>query len=128
MPVIKAHVVVVLQIDFSFRPLHFRYDSFTNLLCVVLLVIAEVVFRNDQVMSVAVEIHEVRPRFDPYRFMGQDPLVFQDDRAVIDLVEAAIQIVLDRRFSVIVIAENEEDPASILLDASDCIIDKEVRS
>ena len=128
MPVVKAHVVVVLQIDFAFRPLHFRYDSFTDLLCVVLLIVAEVVFRNDQVMSVAVEVHEVRPGFDPYRFMREDPLVFQDDWRVIDLVEATIQIVLDRRFSVIMIAENDEDPASILLDTPDCIIDKEVRS
>lgn len=108
MPVIKAHVAVVIQIDFSFRPLHFRYNPFTNLLGVVLLIETEVVFRNDQIMSVSVEVHEVRSVFDPYRFMREDPLVFQDDRAVIDLVEAAIQIVLDRRFSVVMIAENEE--------------------
>ena len=127
MPVIKAHVAVVVQIDFSFRPLHLGYDSFPNLLCVVLLIETEVVFRNYQVMSVAVEIDEVRSGFDPYRFVREDPLVFQDDWRVIDPVEAAIQIVLDRRTTVVMIAENEEEPASIQLDASDCIIDKKVR-
>lgn len=125
--VIQAHVLVVLQIDLALGPLHHWSLSFTHILSVVLLIEAEVVFRNDEVMSVAVEIDEVGARLNPDGLVRQDPLVFENDWRVIDLVETHRKIVLVAspvvQTAEVVIAENKEDPASFVADTLDRLDD-----